>query len=63
MPRHYFSKRKSGDIDQEVDGENYLARTVYEERELIDIGVMDAEGNPIMAMERMNPIGFVHHKK
>ena len=50
------------DIDQNVNAEDYLARTVYEDRELIDIGVMDANGNPIMAMERMEPIGFVHHK-
>lgn len=42
-----------------ADGENYLARTVYEEHDLVDIGIMDPEGNPIMARKRIDPIGFI----
>lgn len=53
---------RSGDIESEVDAEDYLSRTVYEEFDLIDIGVMDKEGNPIMARKKMDPIGFVRRK-
>lgn len=51
--------RRSANIDEQVNAEDYLARTVHEEHELIDIGVMDSEGNKIMARRRMDPIGFV----
>lgn len=51
--------RRMANIDEPVDAENYLARTVFEEVELIDIGVMDQDGNPIMARKRLDPIGFV----
>lgn len=46
-------------IDEEVDAENYLARTVYEPEELFDIGILDSEGNKVMARRRLDPIGFV----
>ena len=63
MRREYVirprSVRTSNDEWHEADAEDYLARTVYEEHELVDIGIMDAEGNPIMARKRMDPIGFV----
>ncbi|MHA6684485.1 hypothetical protein [Mesorhizobium sp. A556] len=51
--------RRMANIDEPVDAENYPARTVFEEVELIDIGVMDSDGNPIMARKRLDPIGFV----
>jgi len=60
--RDYVIKRRMGDIDENLDGENYLGRTVYEEHELVDIGVMDSEGNPIMARRKMDQIGFVRFK-
>lgn len=50
---------RSARIDEEVDGENYLARTVYEPEELFDIGILDSEGNKVMARRRIDPIGFV----
>lgn len=58
MPRQYV-RVKSGNLDEFVDGENYLARTVYESHELIDIGILDEDGNKIMAHERMDQIGFI----
>lgn len=60
MRRDYVICRpRSADIDENVNGEDYLARTVYEDHELIDIGITDAQGNPIMARKRMDPIGYV----
>lgn len=63
MARDYIIRRhRSADIDCNPDGENYLARTVYEDEETIDIGLMDSEGNKILARRRMDPIGFVRFK-
>jgi hypothetical protein len=62
MPRIYVSVRarpKAADIDENVNGEDYLGRTVYEDYELIDTGVIDADGNKIMAREKMDQIGFI----
>lgn len=59
MAREYFIARRMADIDENVDGENYLARTVHEEYELFDTGVVDASGQRIMARRKMDPIGFV----
>lgn len=36
-----------------------LAKTVYEEEELIDTGIIDEAGDKIMAKERKDRIGFV----
>lgn len=57
MRRDYIIR--SAKIDEEVDAENYLARTVYESEELIDIGIVDSDGNKVMARRRIDPIGFV----
>lgn len=62
MTREYVPVRRCADINDNIDGENYLSRTVYEDHELIDIGVMDRNGNPIMARKRLDPIGFVRWK-
>jgi hypothetical protein len=51
--------RRMANIDENVNGEDYLGRTVYEEHELIDIGIVDQNGDKIMARKRMDPIGFV----
>jgi hypothetical protein len=62
--KRYFVRKVMGDIEHGVDAENYLSRTVYEaDPDLIDIGVMDADGNPIYAANAKAPIGFVHHKE
>lgn len=60
--REYVIRRRMADIDDNVNAEDYLARTVFENHELIDIGLLDAEGNPILVHEQMDPIGFVRHK-
>lgn len=62
MAREYISRRRMADIDLNVDGEEYLARTVYEDVNFIDIGLLDSEGNAILAREKMAPIGFIRHK-
>ena len=60
MREYVIAKRhKSADIDGEADAENYLARTVYEDHELIDIGITDKNGEPIMAKQKRDPVGFV----
>lgn len=59
MSKTYFVRPRGADIDQNVDAENYLARTVFEDHELIDIGVMDKDGNQIMARKRLDPVGFI----
>lgn len=58
MRRDYVTRR-CADIDENPDGENYLSRTVYEPEELIDIGILDADGNKVMARQRIDPIGFI----
>lgn len=62
MREYVFVRPCAAGIGDNVDGKNYLARTVYEDHELIDIGVMDRNGNPIMARKRLDPIGFVRWK-
>lgn len=62
MREYVFARPWAADIGDNVDGENYLARTVYEDHEMIDIGVMDRNGNPIMARKRLDPVGFVRWK-
>lgn len=64
MTREYvIAKRfRLGDIDAEVDAENYLSRTVYEDHELVDIGITDKNGDPIMARKRTDKPGFVRFK-
>ena len=59
MRRDYVTRRRSASIDEEPDAENYLARTVYDPEELIDIGILDADGNKVMARLKIDPIGFI----
>lgn len=65
MREYVIAKRKarSADIDSEPDAEDYLARTVYEDHELIDIGIRDKNGDPIMARQKRDPVGFVRFKQ
>ncbi len=60
--RREYIIRRAAKIDEEVDGENYLARTVYEPEELFDIGILDSDGNKVMARRRLDPIGFIRWK-
>ncbi|MER9574893.1 hypothetical protein NKI78_04470 [Mesorhizobium sp. M0400] len=62
MAREYLIRPRAAHIDDEPDGEHYLARTVFEDFELIDTGVLDAFGNKVMARRRLDPIGFIRHK-
>jgi hypothetical protein len=63
MSREYFIKRTrpTGDDDYWWDayGPDMLARTVIETEEVYDTGMLDENGNKIMAREKKNPIGFV----
>lgn len=61
--RDYIIRRRAADIDSNIDGENYLAKTVHESEELINIGLLDSEGNKVMARRRMDPIGFIRHRE
>jgi len=38
--------------------QNFMARTVYEDDDIVDIGVLDANGNKIMAKAKKPRIGF-----
>jgi hypothetical protein len=62
MQRDYVIRPRCAPVHElipDLDAENYLARTVYEEHELIDIGLLDSEGNKILARKRMDPVGFI----
>lgn len=63
--KEYVIVRRSFDQEwyDKDDGLKSLARTVYEEEELIDIGIMDARGDPIMARRKKDPIGFIYLKE
>jgi len=50
------------DIDENVDAEDYLSRTVYEEIDFIDIGLLDSEGNAILARKKMDSVGYIRFK-
>jgi hypothetical protein len=54
-----YVRYRAAKIDDGVDAEDYLARTVHESHELIDIGILDEDGNRIMARQKMGAIGFV----
>lgn len=62
MARDYVVRR-AGKIDEELDAEDYLARTVYESHELFDIGILDEDGNRIMARQKMDPVGFIRWRE
>jgi len=67
MARDYFvqcTKPKSDDdYNWEADPLNSLARTVHEDYEIIDTGVLNDQGEPIMARKRFDPIGYVRFKE
>lgn len=59
MRRDYVIRPKADYDSWEADGKDSLARTVYEPEELFDIGIVDSDGNKVMARRRIDPIGFV----
>lgn len=60
MARDYIVRRpKAYDDYWEAKGTDSLAKTVYEDHELIDIGVLDANGEKIMARQKPDPVGFI----
>jgi len=61
--REYVIKRYAGSSEREPDAENYLARTVFEADELIDIGILDHAGNKVMARRKMDQIGFIRRRE
>ena len=60
--REYIKARKVRMFEDEANGLDSLARTVYEEYDLVDTGVVDAGGDPIMARKKMDPIGYMRFK-
>lgn len=62
MRQYITIKPRQAHIEDEPDAEDYLSRTVFESHELIDIGVMDNNGDPIMVRECMDQIGYVRFK-
>jgi len=51
-------KPKAAIIDEELDGENYLSRTVFEPDDSpMDTGLLDSHGNPLYAVYSRQPIG------
>lgn len=51
-----------GSEDFDTDGEDYLSRTVYEDKSEAEfIGLLDADGNKIYWVDEPLQIGFVIH--
>jgi len=58
--RYLIGKPRMADMDHEPDGEDYMARTVYDTSgEMMDTGLLDAHGNPILAQYEMDRIGYI----
>lgn len=57
--KRYFVKPSLANINEEIDAENYLSRTVFEpDNTPFETGVLDADGRMIMASYGLGPIGF-----
>lgn len=59
MREYVVLRTRSGGDNWDAKGTDYLARTIHESDELVDIGVLDAAGKKVMARRRMDQIGFV----
>lgn len=60
MKRYFVKPCRLANINDEVDGENYLSRTVYEpDGTPFETGILDANGRMIMASYSLGPIGFI----
>jgi hypothetical protein len=60
MSKEYFRARprSSDDYWWDAYGPDMLARTVIEEDEVFETGILDEEGNPIRARKKKPNIGF-----
>ena len=60
MRRRYIVKPRMASLDDGLDAENYLARTVFEpDPAPVRTGLLDARGNELFAVVEIGPIGFV----
>lgn len=61
--RYVFNASKPPRLYNYQDEPVHLAATtVFEpEPQLVETGILDASGQPIMVYEALAPIGFIHH--
>lgn len=60
--REYVIKPKADRSWDEPDAKDYLARTIYEDYEIVDTGMLDHAGNKIMARKKPDPVGYVRFR-
>lgn len=60
--KEYFVRRKSSGDYWEPPNLESTSRQVIETEELIDTGILDENGNRVMAKERKEPIGFIRFR-
>jgi hypothetical protein len=59
VKRYFIGKVRLADYDDGPDAEDYLSRTIYVPDETpYETGILDAQGNMILAQVRIDPIGF-----
>lgn len=63
MRKRYVTSRNRPRLYNYHDEQVILAGTTVHEAEpqIIETGLLDANGNPIFSIEAMGPIGFIHH--
>ena len=61
--RYVVTSRSRPHLYSYSDEQVILAGTTVHEAEpqIIETGLLDANGNPIFSIEAMGPIGFIHH--
>ena len=61
MAKRYLTRSiRSGDIDENLNAECYLARTVFEtDPTPYQTGILDPFGEPLWAVIESDPIGYV----
>lgn len=57
--KRYVTIKRSCDDDYIGNALDCLATTIIEEREYIDIGVLDQNGNAVMAVKKTDQIAYV----
>ncbi len=60
--RKYFVRTRADYEWWDAPNMESTSRTVIETEEVIDTGVLDERGNPIMAKEYKEPIGFIRFR-
>ena len=63
MRKRYVTASKTPRLYSYNDEQVILAGTTVHEPEpqMVDTGILDASGQPIMFYETLAPIGFIHH--